>query len=321
MEHAERPVSPCYASDTDSHGTMNGSSSHTSIGFSPSTNNEQDALKRVDKDNFGQFWLDSSAWNELNDILKKHFFPEVGVCRHLSEHPSQSGWYFRRLLLYGVLDSFRDRAQLDYVTAALQLDGNYGQLSVLSYHFRNGQDTDIARINITPPLMEDPFQIFQLATTWALHDALLPSYYLLSQALQWPISYNTARYCQIIDSFNASSNWRIGTPTGPYELPGSTLWLRVVPQTSTRIDLAWVRPPGEVNKNGSTYMIMEFHLLQAYPVLHERMSLHTAILLLGALTSAIMGRDVQNPHGHEDARVPLTPPRHPGREQPHTPTQ
>ena len=293
MDYAEQPESPFYASDSDSCSTKNGSSPSTNIGFSPATSNEQDAPGHGDKNHFGQIWVDSTTWNKLDNRVKERFFPEVGSCRHLSEHPQQSGWYVRRLLLHGVLDTFRAQAWLDHVTADFHLVGRHGQLSELSYHFRNDQDIDIARINITPSVTEDPSRSFQLATTWALQDALLPSYYLLSQALHWPNAYTGASYCQTLDRFNASPNWKVGTPTGPYELPGTTLRLRVVPQTSTRLDLAWVRPTVNDSEVGYTFMIIEFHLLEAFPTLQERMSLHTAILLLGSLASAILGRDVQ----------------------------
>ena len=204
---------------------------------------------------------------------------------------------------------FRERAELSHVMATFTLQGRHGERSSLLFQLANSQEWAVATLRIEVPSTEDPFQCFQCITPWALYDALLPAYYVLSRALRWPSSCVTPEewlgmFCPELDTYNFSNRWDNSLGCNLFAIPGANFHLRLAPQSPSRMDLAWV----DATRMGDpTFMIMEFSFGEHFPINEERVSLHSIVLMLGTCVSAMLGRDIQRQDCQDDARRPITP--------------
>ena len=261
-----------------------------------------------------------SAWEYLT------FFPPFVKAHSVATHPVESGWYAHRIHFTSPLEQFREQTAWSHVVARMSTDGRYWDNTVFNFQLAQADGTPIGTITLAKACTGDAEFCHPITTYWAMQEFLLPTYFLLSQAVQWPARAGFCCFyqellCRELVQWAQNDYMPIGLPAGLFSAPAwsASLRLRIVKQSNTSLDLAWVHSNSGDCYSGITQFILSFRTHDGYPLSYAGITMFETLNMLGGLLSAMMGRDINSRWSWEDARIPITPPREDTPPEPNTP--
>ena len=174
----------------------------------------------------------------------ERFFPEKEVNFNLYAHPLRQQWAAHRLTLDVPQAFCVQDLGLTRITGIYKPEVSDGRAC---YEFRMEKDeTTIGLITTLPPCSYEASQRAPILTFWALYDLLLPTFYLLAAGMQWPpncpigTSNQATLHCPQLQEVATSAEWSIGSQTIPIAPAGWKRQLRIIQQSRSRMDLAWI---------------------------------------------------------------------------------
>jgi hypothetical protein len=297
----------------------------TGVVFSP-TVEPPDEVFMVTPGSCWMNWVSPALAITTCDYLT--FFPPFVKAHSVATHPLESGWYARRIQFDSPLEQFREQTAWSHVVATMRTDGRYWDNTIFTYQLAQANGTPIGTITLAKACTGDAEFCPPITTYWAMHEFLLPTYFLLSQAVQWPArtgfgSFYQELLCLELLRWAQTAYTPIGLPAGLFTAPAwpASLRLRIVKQSYASMDLAWVHSNSGDCYSGTTQFILCFQTLEGYPLSDAGITMSETLVMMGGLLSSMLGRDINNMLRLEDARIPITPPRVDKPPAPGTPLQ
>ena len=236
----------------------------------------------------------------------ERFFPKKEVNVNLWAHPLRQEWAAHRLALDAPQASFIQQLGITHVTGIYIPDESTGRAC---YEFRmEKNETTLGRITTLPPGSFESSLRKPILTYWALYDLLLPTFYLLAAGMQWPqnhamgASNQDSLHCPQLQEVATSAEWTIGSVAIPAAPAGWKRQVRVIQQSRSRMDLAWI-------DQGTTIEVLSFEHPENYMGNTVQCALIRSLIMLSTTLSCMLGQDVSNLMDRGDARIPCTPPR------------
>ena len=249
----------------------------------------------------GQLLCDKDEWEQ--------YFPFFRPCSCYTLHIQCDRWYCHRLELETFpFGEFADTCSLSHITAQAYPAGGPSPLE-FTFHFFGKEGLVATMVAKHGPYAPTYAPII---TYWAMYELLLPTFFVLMQALQWPMNTLGTRVLHpllaVPDLQHTANSAKLdlGRSYGLYTHPFWKQKLRVISQYLRRMDIAWVSEATTDNiEAGITTSVLEFYSEENFP--GQGPNLYTVVVLLGVALSSMMGRDISCKADRRDQRVPTSP--------------
>jgi len=256
-----------------------------------------------------QSWMTAMGEAVMDEEETQCFFPDFQPLRHHSMHIPCGRWYWHKIdVIRYPWGDFARSSELEYVNAHAYhvVDG----IMEFKFHLLGKLGLIATMVAKHGPYA---FGITPVITYWSMYEILLPTFYCLMQALQWPSDVDDTRLLHpclawpALQALADSNTIEIGKSYGLFQHEAWKKKLRVISQYVHRMDIAWVEADTCGLEAGMTTAVIECHTEEAFP--GQGPNVYTVVLVLGCILTALRGRDVSCRSDLRDARIPTTPPR------------